>query len=248
MSAKRWISFPKSEGDGIPARGARGPAGGHVRARDGQGRLFGPPRISIIGIRPRDGPSFTGALNPHAYDLNRLPAKGGSTVGRDAVHGQRRRQDPVLENGAAGDGSSRAQPGRRRAPVRPRGRGRVLSATGDGSTYRDGDYIVIPRGGMWRIAPSPPTTLLLIECTEGTYTLPEKGLVGPQAIFDPAMLDVPAMDAAISRAADGRSVDGRSEARRQAVDDRVPVQPAGRGGLARRPLRRAPQLSATSGR
>ena len=62
--------------------------------------------------------------------------------------------------------------------------------------YRDGDYIVIPRGGMWRIAPSAPTTLLLIECTEGTYTLPEKGIVGPHAIFDPAMLDVPAMDAA----------------------------------------------------
>jgi len=60
--------------------------------------------------------------------------------------------------------------------------------------YRDGDYIVIPRGGMWRIAPSSPTTLLLVECTEGTYTLPEKGLVGPQALFDPAMLDVPAMD------------------------------------------------------
>ena len=47
---------------------------------------------------------------------------------------------------------------------------------------------------MWRIEPSAPTTLLLIECTEGTFTLPEKGLVGPHAIFDPAMLDVPAMD------------------------------------------------------
>jgi homogentisate 1,2-dioxygenase len=61
--------------------------------------------------------------------------------------------------------------------------------------YRDGDYIVVPRGAMWRVAPSAPTTMLLVECTEGTYTLPEKGIVGPHAIFDPAVLDTPAMDA-----------------------------------------------------
>ena len=60
--------------------------------------------------------------------------------------------------------------------------------------YRDGDYIVLPRGAMWRIETSAATTLLLIECTEGTFTLPEKGLVGAHAIFDPAILDVPAID------------------------------------------------------
>jgi len=38
--------------------------------------------------------------------------------------------------------------------------------------------------------------LLMIEATSSSYQLPEKGLVGNHAIFDPAMLDTPAIDAA----------------------------------------------------
>ena len=47
---------------------------------------------------------------------------------------------------------------------------------------------------MWRIEPYAPTTMLLVEATEGSYQLPEKGILGPQAIFDPAVLDTPRMD------------------------------------------------------
>jgi len=36
--------------------------------------------------------------------------------------------------------------------------------------------------------------MLLIEATGGSYQLPDKGLLGPHAIFDPAMLDVPKID------------------------------------------------------
>jgi homogentisate 1,2-dioxygenase len=49
---------------------------------------------------------------------------------------------------------------------------------------------------MWRIEPTSPTALLLLEATEGSYQLPEKGLLGPQTIFDPAILDTPRMDEA----------------------------------------------------
>ena len=59
---------------------------------------------------------------------------------------------------------------------------------------RAGDYVMLPRGTMWRIASAKPMTALLIEATNGSYQLPDKGLVGPHAIFDPAMLDVPAID------------------------------------------------------
>jgi homogentisate 1,2-dioxygenase len=38
--------------------------------------------------------------------------------------------------------------------------------------------------------------LLLIEATNASYMLPDKGLVGPHAIFDPAMLDTPQVDEA----------------------------------------------------
>jgi homogentisate 1,2-dioxygenase len=59
-----------------------------------------------------------------------------------------------------------------------------------------GDYLMLPRSTMWRIELSKPVGLLLIECSNGSYTLPEKGLVGNHAIFDPAMLDIPAIDPA----------------------------------------------------
>ncbi|MCH8491811.1 homogentisate 1,2-dioxygenase [Aliidiomarina sp.] len=63
-------------------------------------------------------------------------------------------------------------------------------------TLRDGDYVVIPRSTNWRIEVTEPMQLLMIEATNGSYQLPEKGLVGNHAIFDPACLDVPDIDAA----------------------------------------------------
>jgi len=59
-----------------------------------------------------------------------------------------------------------------------------------------GDYVVLPRGTMWRLECKKPVTLLLIEATNSSYQLPDKGLVGEHAIFDPAMLDLPAIDGA----------------------------------------------------
>ena len=61
---------------------------------------------------------------------------------------------------------------------------------------RDGDYVVLPRSTMWRIEPRTPLRMLLIEATGGSYMLPDKGLVGPHAIFDPAVLDTPLLDEA----------------------------------------------------
>ena len=70
---------------------------------------------------------------------------------------------------------------------------------GEGDFYCDyghfevteGDYVVIPRSTMWRLAPRVPMQLLMIEATDDSYQLPEKGLVGNHAIFDPAMLRYP---------------------------------------------------------
>ncbi|HAH08632.1 MAG TPA: homogentisate 1,2-dioxygenase, partial [Alphaproteobacteria bacterium] len=45
--------------------------------------------------------------------------------------------------------------------------------------YESGDYIVLPRGAMWRLAPSVPSSILMVEATGSHFQLPEKGLVGP---------------------------------------------------------------------
>jgi homogentisate 1,2-dioxygenase len=49
---------------------------------------------------------------------------------------------------------------------------------------------------MWRLAPEAEAALLTIEATNSHFTLPERGVLGPHAVFDPAILDTPAMDEA----------------------------------------------------
>ena len=61
-------------------------------------------------------------------------------------------------------------------------------------SYRDGDYLVIPRGTMWRIEPNSLTDLLMVEATGGNYGLPDRGILGRHAIFDPGVLERPALD------------------------------------------------------
>lgn len=56
--------------------------------------------------------------------------------------------------------------------------------------YRRGDYLVIPRGTVYRLIPKKPTKLLIFE-SFSEVTLPEKGIVGQHALFDPAVLNTP---------------------------------------------------------
>ena len=81
--------------------------------------------------------------------------------------------------------------------------------------YRDGDYLLIPRGTAWRIEASTPSYLLLIENTDGAYQLPDKGLLGPQAIFDAAVLEHPHIDEAFKAQQDENTWQIRIKRRNQ---------------------------------
>jgi len=56
---------------------------------------------------------------------------------------------------------------------------------------REGDYVLLPRGTMWRLEHDEVINILMIEATGLSYGLPEKGMLGHHAIFDQAMLDTP---------------------------------------------------------
>ena len=60
--------------------------------------------------------------------------------------------------------------------------------------YEAGDYLYMPRGTMWRFEPEGESQMLMIEATNEHFTLPDKGLLGGHAIFDPAILDIPRID------------------------------------------------------
>jgi homogentisate 1,2-dioxygenase len=64
--------------------------------------------------------------------------------------------------------------------------------------YASGDYLYLPRGTMWRLAPTSATAILTIEASNGHFSLPDRGPLGGHALFDPAMLDLPVMDEAFA--------------------------------------------------
>ena len=80
--------------------------------------------------------------------------------------------------------------------------------------YRPGDYLYLPRGTMWRLTPASPTATLMIEAVNTHYKLPDRGLLGGHAQFDPAMLETPTMDAAF-RAHQDRPGDYRVQVKKR---------------------------------
>lgn len=75
-----------------------------------------------------------------------------------------------------------------------RGSGRLRTEYGP-LEYAAGDYLLIPRGTTHRFEPNQPTTLLVIEATGSRFRLPERGLLGRHALFDPAVVEVPEAEA-----------------------------------------------------
>jgi homogentisate 1,2-dioxygenase len=61
--------------------------------------------------------------------------------------------------------------------------------------YEPGDYLVIPRGTAYRLAPTSETRLLVVETT-GELAVPDRGMLGQHALFDPAVIKVPSPDEA----------------------------------------------------
>jgi homogentisate 1,2-dioxygenase len=57
--------------------------------------------------------------------------------------------------------------------------------------YRPGHFLLVPRGTTHRFVPTAPTAVLSVEALEGALRLPERGLLGRHALFDPAIVDVP---------------------------------------------------------
>ncbi len=199
---KRRISLPRIEGTASRQAHADLPEGTYEREISKEG-FFGPAAFFHHKHPPTGWVSFEGPLRPHAFDLNRV-AKDHSSPWDAAqlLHNAHVRvrfwnisapMDHLVRN-ADGDDL-------------------LFVHEGHGEFYCDyghlslvaGDYVVIPRGTMWRIGVKQPLSALLIEAVNGSYSLPDKGVLGAHAIFDPAMLDVPQLNAAfLAQQADHR--------------------------------------------
>lgn len=56
--------------------------------------------------------------------------------------------------------------------------------------YEEGDYLVIPRGTAHRLLPAEETALFIVQST-GEVEIPDRGILGKHALFDPAVIRVP---------------------------------------------------------
>jgi len=198
--SKNWIEFPRQEGETSRQAHADLPAGTYEReiGRDG---FFGPAAHLYHKHPPTGWTSFEGPLRPRAFDAMALgepvaePFRGTlllSNANCRIALWRVSQAMPRLQRNADGDVLLFIH----------EGEGDLFCDFGH-MNYREGDYILIPRGTMWRLEPQSPTASLLIEATNGSYKLPDRGILGAHAIFDPASLETSKLDSQFKSQRDG---------------------------------------------
>ncbi|MBV8978895.1 MAG: homogentisate 1,2-dioxygenase [Alphaproteobacteria bacterium] len=199
MSAKNWIEFPRVEGKASRQAHTDLPEGTYEReiGRDG---FFGPATHLYHKHPPTDWTGFEGPLRPRAFDAVRVAEDGGPAKAKRLLSNASC-QIAILAATEAMPQLVRDADGDLLLFVH-RGDGDLFCDFGH-MAYRDGDYLLLPRGTMWRLEPKSRTVMLEIEATNGSYKLPERGILGPHAIFDPAALETPKLDGAFHAQRDG---------------------------------------------
>jgi homogentisate 1,2-dioxygenase len=188
---RQWIALPRVEGTASRQAHADLPAGTYERELGKEG-FYGPSTQMYHRHAPTAWKAFDGPLRPRAFDTSSLTASANTPWAAARLMSNphvdvrfwrtARSMDHLVRNS---DGDEL-----------------VFIHEGSGDLYcdyghlelREGDYMMLPRGTMWRVDVKAPLAALLIEATSDGYGLPDKGVVGQHAVFDAAALDVPQID------------------------------------------------------
>jgi homogentisate 1,2-dioxygenase len=60
--------------------------------------------------------------------------------------------------------------------------------------YRPGDYVIIPKGCIYRLVPESKDTLAIIAESRTAFGIPDRGILGSHALFDPGVIQYPDFD------------------------------------------------------
>ena len=188
---RRYIPVSRVEGTASRQAHCDLPEGTYEREMSKEG-FFGPAAFFHHRHPPTGWTEFSGPLRPRAFDLAKL---GGGPSSPWSAH-------EVLVNAHCRIRWWPLVADMPRLARNADGDELLFVHSGQGALFCDfgrlpleaGDYVVLPRGTMWRLE-TTGLDLLLVEATGSSYQLPEKGLVGNHAIFDPALLDTPRIDA-----------------------------------------------------
>ena len=188
---KNLINIPKMEGNSSRQAHADLPNGTFEREMSKEG-FFGPSAHIYHRNPPTGWIEWDGPLRPRAFNLNNL------TQNVDCPWNS----VELLFNENCRIAMWRASKSMKHLVRNADGDQLLFIHSGTGELYSDfgrfeiiaGDYVLLPRGTMWRVQFKSPIDILLIESTNAGFSLPDKGIVGTHAFFDPAMLDTPLID------------------------------------------------------
>lgn len=191
MANRKYIPVQKLEGQASRQAHCDLPPGTFERELGKEG-FFGPATHMYHAHPPTGWSAWEGPLKPRAFDLARINEAQASPFDAPMVLKNSHVKLRFWRAPAAMDHLARNADGDELLFIHA-GEGDLFCDYGHLS-FTAGDYIVLPRSTMWRIESRSPVAALLIECTNGTYTLPDRGIVGAHAVFDPAILDTPSLN------------------------------------------------------
>ncbi len=187
---RNWIRFPAAQGVHSKQAHADFPEQGIYEREIGRSGFFGPATHLHHRHAPTGWTEWEGDLRPRAFDLNKLDLNGEDSP-FSAPH--------ILSNAHCKYRLWQCNQPMKRLARNADGDDLLFVHEGEGELFCDfghleitaGDYVLLPRSTMWRLEPRKPLTLLMIEATNEAYQLPDKGMLGGQAVFDPAVLEIP---------------------------------------------------------
>ncbi|MEW8626556.1 MAG: homogentisate 1,2-dioxygenase [Candidatus Thiodiazotropha sp.] len=191
MAGSHWISLPRIEG--IASRQAHADLPSDTYERElGREGFYGPSTQMYHRHPPTGWSDVEGPLRPRAFDTTQIEGQGESPWNAVTLLFNSQTKVRFWRSASSMDHLVR------------NGDGDELLFVHSGSAdlfcdyghleIGEGDYVMLPRGTLWRVTHDSSLSMLMIEATDESYRLPEKGIVGAHAVFDPAMLDAPAID------------------------------------------------------
>ncbi|MGI8938852.1 MAG: homogentisate 1,2-dioxygenase, partial [Iamia sp.] len=168
------------------------PPEGTVEEEHGREGFYGPASHLYRLHPPTDWSSVEGPAAHRAYDSGRLDPDAEDLW-----------PTPLLANAQVAIGVQRVERGRPelirdadgdRCLFVHRGEGTLRTEYGP-LRYQPGDYLIVPRGTTHRVEPASPTALLVVSALGSRFRLPDRGLLGRHAQFDPAVVEVPEAEA-----------------------------------------------------
>ena len=193
MTIGKWIPVKGAEGKHSKQAHADLPEGTYEREMSKEG-FFGPAAFFHHQNPPTGWTNFEGPLRPRAFNLVKENAFTHSPWDAPVILHNKACEVRMWHMSGSMNGYARNSDGDTLLFIHE-GHGHLWTDWGH-LLVEEGDYVYLPRGAMFNLDKhtSNGFRILTIEATNGHYTLPDRGMLGPHAIFDPALLQAPVID------------------------------------------------------